>query len=190
MKSARYLFYFLMLGFFACKPSKPKSLIKPKHAAENYVCPVCNLDINVLPAVSAPPSSIQFSEPVAIEFFQLYQFILKSQKDGIADSFPEKLKRKDGRQTIYHLMDQRGYYDAAIKPQLNVLNIKIVQANFTDSVITFMHNKQAYTISIQLFKENDGVIFFKPGKKPIVWSSESLPENCTDAHIISSYFKN
>ncbi|MGL4598744.1 MAG: hypothetical protein ACRCYO_14605, partial [Bacteroidia bacterium] len=162
----------------------------PKHAAENYVCPICNLDIKVLPASSSTQTTTQFSEPVAIEFFHLYQFILKSQKDGIADSFPEKLKRKDGQQTIYRLMDQRGYYDAAIKPQLNSLNIKTIQANLTDSIITFIHNKQTYSVSINFFKENDGVIFFKPGKKPIVWSSESLPENCTDAHIITSYFKN
>ena len=127
------------------------------------------------------------TETIAIEFFNLYKTIMKFDSKFL-DSLPEKAKH-DNRQTIYNSYDTYGIYYALVKPVLDSLKVKTVIGNFQDNTLTFSVNNKSYNVDVSRFKENDGVIFFEPGKQPILWTLDCMKEYCVERDFVVCYFK-
>ncbi len=130
------------------------------------------------------------TQPTAVEFFHLVDEIHKYD-GGLKNTLPERFKR-DGRQTIYNTIDQYGFYYDMVIPRLKALHVKAVSGNLKDNFVVFALNKSYYVISTQWFKENDGVVFFTPGKKPILYNNKNCSEFSAHCHwekFIDGYFE-
>ncbi|HYV90221.1 MAG TPA: hypothetical protein VE978_00490 [Chitinophagales bacterium] len=113
---------------------------------------------------------------------------IRYNSNNLRDSLPEKLKNCN-RQLYYKINDQYTWYIELIRPKLDSLSVKTIEPDFKDSLLTFEYNNQAYTININYFKDNDGVVFYKPGKKPVLWTLDRLSKYCTDMNFVDCYFK-
>ena len=163
----------LFFGLTSCHDQTPsdKMLIKD-----------CGIESFIIDSVSCGQSTMgEINEPSAIEFFHLSNAIRKQ-----GDSLPKKLL--DNMTLVHSIDDQFGAYSALVKPKLDSLKVKIIAADFTDSLMTFNFRGNRYTISIGHFKDNDGVILYKPGKKPILWTLDRAPNLCKESEFIDSYF--
>lgn len=127
------------------------------------------------------------NETIAIEFFNLLETIHKYDPE-FPDSLPEKCQ-DDGRQMIYRTNDQFGMYNAWVYPELKELGIKILDPSKNEKTMSFLVDGGLYTIDLNYFVENDGVVFFTPGKLPVLWSLESATEHCTDEQFVRCYFE-
>ncbi len=124
----------------------------------------------------------RINEPIVIEFFSISTLIYKYGED----SMPERFKH-DGRQLLYKTLDQAACYSDVIKSVLDTLGIHI-EKKIKGNTLTFDYNQQDYTIALSYFKEHDGVILFKPGKKPILWNYDNGPLKCDLGNYIKKYF--
>lgn len=151
----------------------------------------CIVDQYVIDSIKNPNSiKRKIEEPIAIEFFHLCDEIRKYD-GGKKNSLPERFKH-DGRQQIYKTMDEYGFYYDMVIPQLERLKIRSIEGNFKDSTLTFSFNNNEYVISTSYFKENNGVILYIPGKKPILWderNTNDYAKHCTWEKFILTYFK-
>ncbi|MBX9852146.1 MAG: hypothetical protein K2X86_10345 [Cytophagaceae bacterium] len=91
------------------------------------------------------------TKAIAIEFFQLRKAISKYHIDDKYDSLPAKLK--SNRQLIYRAIDQYGVYETWYRPKLDSMNIKIIEGDFTDSILTFKNGNTSYIIDIIILKK-------------------------------------
>lgn len=165
-----------------------------KNEQNCYFKPVTNCDSCYLDKLIIEPVNNEaltktiISESTAITFFHLYEQITKYDRSGYSDSLPQKLKINDHRQTIYRIAEQRRTYDFKIQPILDSLNVKIIKGDFKDRLLTFKFQKKTYKVDINSFEENDGVIFFTPGKKPILWTANRTNINCNKSELVECYF--
>lgn len=155
---------------------------------ETQHCDNCETDKFIIQKTdSTHRKSSLINESIAIEFFNLYKTIIKYDVK-FQDSLPEKVKY-DNRQTIYRSHDTYGIYHAILKPVLDSLKVKIVAGNFQDSTLTFSINNKFYNVDVSRFKENDGIIFFKPGKQPILWTLDCMNKRCAERDFVKCYFE-
>ncbi|MES2763091.1 MAG: hypothetical protein V4677_12840 [Bacteroidota bacterium] len=145
----------------------------------------CNYSDFIIPSTDTTINDkVYFEAGVAIEYFNVYKQIMKY---DLTDSLPDFLKH-DNRQTIYKITDQHAMYEALAKPILDSLKIKTVVGNFNDSLCTFMYARKKYTINTTFLKFQDGVILYIPGKKPILWTSNSERTSCNQRCFLNCYF--
>ena len=178
----------LLLGLINGCDTKPDKSDNSGIRLATQICDSCNTDKFIIQKTdSRHRQTVLINEPIAIEFFNLYKAILKYDVK-FQDSLPEKVKH-DNRQTIYNSHAMNGIYFALVKPVLDSLNVKTVAGNFRDSVLTFSVDNKLYDVDVTSFKENDGVIFFEPGKTPILWTLDCSTKHCVERDFVKCYFK-
>lgn len=185
---SRLLFF---IGLLLSCNSETESMIPPESAdlLINHTCDSCYSErLIIKDTITSSKGKTKISYPTAIAFFHLLDKIHIYDGNGCQDSMPDKLKH-DGRQTIYRTVGQNLIYATSIRPTLDSLKIKIVAGNYQDSTLTFLYQSKPYRVDITIFKDNDGVIFFTPGKKPILWTLDIGSKYCTDRDLVNCYFK-
>lgn len=182
-----HIFSFLLLTLFlSCSQTETASVDAAQK--EIFSQKLCHLDncINV-PADELTETDLLIEAPAAVAFFSLYEAIVKY--DGkFPDSLPEVV-RSPGRQELYYTIDQRGMYDALIKPILDSMKVTAITLPANKKAICFYKKKQLKRIPVEQFKERDGVLLLAPEKIPLVWRNDRRSEDCKDEiKAIKKYF--
>lgn len=147
------------------------------------ICEICDVtSFQIKPYHGKPVKKVKhIDKAIVIESFTYFKkvdsFLHKIPK---TEPVPEKFR---DRQLYYKLGDQRSMY-YAIAPNFNSLNMKI-KITTKDSILVF--NKGKDTFNLHYFKENDGVLLYKPGKTPVIWT-ESAYYEC-EASFFRCYFQ-
>ncbi len=161
---------------------------KNEKITQAVIADSCHFERFVIKSIDKKASATLINTPTAILFLDMFHEILKHDNEVSYDSLPEKLKN-DNRQTIYRIVDQQGFFGAVITPVLDSLKVNIIEGKTTDSILTFTVERKSYTIDITRFKENDGVVYFTPGKKPVLRNLQDGSKYCSDVDFVKEYFK-
>lgn len=180
----KYAIILLLLFLFSCKNEKPKnatSSIQTKMGTD--ICKICDVtSFQIKPYRGKLVRKVKhIDKAIVIESFTYFKkvdsFLHRSPK---TEPIPEKYR---DRQIYYRLSDQKAIY-YSIAPKFDSLKMKI-NLNAKDSIWVF--NKGKDTFNINYFKENDGVLLYKPGKTPVIWT-ESAYNDC-EASFFRCYFQ-
>lgn len=175
----------ILITIVGCQNSQPVILIPASHEND---CDSCLLDNFIVAQNLTDTTSIDtINETVAIEFFNLLETIHKYDPE-FPDSLPEKCQNDD-RQTIYKAHDLQGMYYAFVRPILDSLEVKIIDPSKTLKKMSFLVDGKLYNIDLNYFVENDGIIFFTPGKLPVLWNLESGTKYCSDGQFTRCYYE-
>ncbi len=156
--------------------------------AQSDIADSCHFERFIIKSIDKKASATLINTPTAILFLDMYKEVMKHDNEVSYDSLPDKLKH-DNRQMIYTILDQQGFFGAVITPVLDSLKVNIVEGKTSDSTLTFIVDGKSYTIDITHFKENDGVVYFTPGKKPVLRNLHAGSEYCSDVDFVHEYFK-
>jgi hypothetical protein len=161
---------------------------KNENVAQANIADSCHFEQCVIKSIDKQPADTIINKPTAIVFFELYNTINKHDGKSSYDSLPEKLK-SDNRQTIYRVVDQYGFFTEITRPVLDSLKVNVNEGNFRDSILTFSVDGKPYTIDITSFSEDDGMVYYTPGKKPILWKMKTGSNYCSETDFVFHYFK-
>ena len=100
-----------------------------------------------------------------------------------------EMKNWGDRGEIYRLTEQHYHYMQDIKPELLKRSIPIIDILSNEKFITVTNHKESHILNLIAYQKMDGVLMFKPGKKPIFWMMNREEENCYDYYgIVGWYF--
>lgn len=170
------------------KDSKPDDLksISPSPDT-NSKCSSCLIDsFDVKQASQIQRQKVIINEPVAVQFFNQVRLGDKYQIENY-DSLI-KLFKGDGEK-IYDLKNQYFYFVKAIKPILIENSIKIIDSVSNDYLLEFRVSDASVFVNPKDYNDQDGVLLFIPGKKPVFWTADREEISCKNSQgFVEQYF--
>lgn len=100
------------------------------------------------------------------------------------------MKHWGDRSEIYRLYDLYGYYTEGIKPVLIQNEVTIIDTIKNEKYVTIKDNGKKYIIDLSYYRQDDGVLMFKPGKIPIYWTMRKEEENCFEYYGFPEWYFN
>jgi hypothetical protein len=143
-------------------------------------CSFCALDGLVVESIDGRiNTNITIDYPVAIELMDRVEWVRKYEEERY-DTLMKLLKMKHwaDRGEIYELYGLHGYYTQDIKPVLLRNSVIIIDTIKHEQYVTIKDGREKYVIDLLRYRQDDGVLMFTPGKKPIYWNMEREDENC------------
>jgi hypothetical protein len=183
----KVMLLFCICFFYSCKNENDPTKFKVfENDTTTGICKKCN-DVGYIISPIATDSKRIISSPIVIEFFQVYNFSILANSEK-SNPIVEKSKRID-RQLYYRLIEQNSVYKALLKPKIDSLHIKTITGNYDDSILTFDVNNINYSINVASLKKTDGVLLYKPSKKPILWRFDGNRELSIEYNFVECYFE-
>ncbi len=152
-----------------------------KRGITSDTCSFCEIDAFLVESLNAKiETNIIIDFPVAIELLDRTQLMFKYENEEGYDTLMKlfKMKHRGDRNEIYRLTDLYGYYEQGIKPVLADNSVTIIDTIRHEQYITIRDNDKTYIIDLLRYRKDDGVLMFKPGKRPIYWTMKKDEENC------------
>ena len=157
-------------------------------AISNDSCNVCAIDQFYVKRESASDAErIIIDEPVAVQFFNRIRLAEKYDNNEARDTLMEIFGNRD---RIQDLADQFFYFRNVIKPILINDSINVVDTPPNDRVLEFRGAGDSFFVNSSQYKDQDGVLFFTPGKMPIFWTVDGESRYCKVNYgvIVTQYF--
>jgi hypothetical protein len=143
-------------------------------------CSFCSIDGFLMESTTPDiQTKITIDFPVAIVLFDRVKFLHKYERenyDTVMKVF--KMKHWGDRNKIYGLYDLYGYYTLGIKPILEDNAVTVIDTINIEGYIAIKDNDKKYIIDLGRYRQEDGVLVFTPGKRPIYWTIDKEDENC------------
>jgi len=183
------------LGFYACNNAKrnEREEVAAKEFTALDVCERCRLDSFYIKSSVKTAVSDQkvISKPTAVEFFNLTKLMSKYHNNDSYDTLMKLFKMKDwgDRNKIYELIEQDFYYKKEIKPILVQNSVNIIASTGGDQFLKFESN-DSFFVDVTKYLNEDGVLMFKPGKRPIFWTFKKEKKYCTELYgLVQKYYE-
>jgi len=175
-----------------CSGKKTENTItEHDRIASTDTCSFCSYEASLINPIDLnihPKKIIDY--PVALVFFNNTNFIFKYEQtnyDTVMKFF--KMKHWGDRNQIYEHYDNYGYYKQGIKPKLLKWSIAI-DTLIDEQYVEFRYQHELYIIDLKPYKYKDGVVMFKPGKKPVFWTMDIDWQSCHEYYVFPTwYFK-
>lgn len=130
-------------------------------------------------------------EAVAILFFNQARLADKYDNENSYDTLMKIFQMEDAgdRNVIYVLKNQHFYFVKTIEPILTEHSIAIIDSVSTDRLLEFRGPNMSIFVNPEEYKNQDGVLFFLPGKKPLSWTAYREERYCKHGEgIVEQYF--
>jgi len=155
-------------------------------------CDACEADsFFIKPSSVINGDRILISQPVAIQFFNQVHLIKKYDHERSYDTLMRlfNMKHWSDRNVIYALNNQYFYFVEELKPLLVRYSIAIIDSVSDNRLLEFRDANVSVVVDPKNYKDQDGVLLFLPGKKPIFWTVDAEDRYCRNATgIVSQYF--
>lgn len=161
-----------------------------KKGITSDTCSFCSIDsFLVKSAIPQGSTKINIDFPVAIEMLDRVRLIHRYERDNY-DTLMKvfKMKRAGDRNEIYSHYDLYGYYTRGIKPVLIKNKVTIIDTIRNERYVTIKDSNRQYIVDLSYYRRNDGVLIFKPGKKPVYWTMKKDQENCSDYYVFPNWY--
>jgi hypothetical protein len=100
-----------------------------------------------------------------------------------------KMKHWSDRGVIYALKDQYFYFTKIIEPVLVENSIEVIDSIPHNQLLEFRVSDGSIFVNPNDYKDQDGVLFFLPGKKPLFWTADKEEKHCKGSYgIVKQYF--
>lgn len=141
-------------------------------------CAYALMPASITSMTPVPQSNVTFSTPVAIAFFPL------ANDHELYDSL-----NMHERISFYDLQDQMGIYASIMRPVLDSMNITVIEGLPDSSYIMFKNSESISLVYLKTYRYEDGILLFKPGKKPVFLQEWRLNSSCMWSTVLHCYFE-
>ncbi|HEU5291725.1 MAG TPA: hypothetical protein VFU05_13845 [Cyclobacteriaceae bacterium] len=163
-----------------------------KRGVTSDTCSFCALDSFLVESTNQDiETKIIITQPVAIELLDRTELMHKyhdTDYDTLMKLF--KMKHAGDRNEIYRLSELYGYYTQGIKPVLMDNSVTIIDTIKHEQYITIKDKDKNYVIDLTRYRKDDGVLMFKPGKRPIYWTMKKDEDNCYGYYGFPKWYYN
>lgn len=153
-------------------------------------CSFCSMDSFLIKPVSQDvKTKITIDFPVAIVLFDRVELVHKYELDNY-DTLMKvfKMKHWGDRNEIYRLYDLYGYYSQGIRPILNQNKVSIIDTIKKEKYVTIIDKSKKYVVDLSYYRQDDGVLMFRPGKSPIYWTMRKDEQYCFDYYGFPKWY--
>lgn len=155
-------------------------------------CDACAADsFFIKPSSVINGDRVLISQSVAIQFFNRVHLLEKYDNKRSYDTLMRlfNMNHWSDRNVIYALTNQYFYFLKEIKPFLMKNSITIIDSVSDNRLLEFRHANFSVVVDPSDYKDQDGVLFFLPGKKPLFWTADAEDRYCRNVSgIVSQYF--
>jgi hypothetical protein len=191
---------FVTIIFISCLGCSPKQTDKEILNADSFrkkrispdTCSFCSIDPFLVESTEQDiQTNITIDFPVAIVLLDRVGLVHKYERENY-DTLMKlfKMKHQGDRSEIYRLYDVYGYYTEGVKPLLILNEVTIIDTIKSEKYITIRDNDKKYIIDLSYYRQDDGVLMFKPGKSPIYWTMRKEEENCFEYYGFPEWYFN
>lgn len=156
-------------------------------------CSFCAIDSLLVESINLDiKTKIIIDYPVAIELLDRVELVHKYENEKGYDTLMKifKMRNHADRSEIYRVYDLYGYYTQGIKPVLVDNSVTIIDTIRSEQYISILDRDKKYLIDLRRYRKDDGVLMFKPGKRPIYWTMKKDWENCYGYYGFAKWYYN